>query len=331
MASNLTQRTAEIQQAEDHRNSDLTPCSSTLKILCNNIGHTFSASDVLRKISTETLCDFVLVQEPVMNQRTKAIAGWGGKPCQNPATLSTSSRVCSIATKVDCGAMHIPCLSQDSIAVSKLTWNGRNILIVNAYMHPHEEPECFLSQLDHVLLSARERNIVIAGDWNSRSTLWGDNADDSRSDLILSFAAAHQLAVVENNTRLPTFVHNVFGESFIDFALCKLDDEFSVSCKTLEEITHDHRPLLLTLSTAGLIETQSKPRYNTAKANWQHFHDLLQQNHQDALLASDDVDCLWHADQDTDPTMCRRVYAKEEEKNNTAALLERQTDTTPRG
>ena len=235
----------------------------------------------------------VMMQEPLFNTRNKKVLGWGVNPCQNPSSLSSSSRVCTVATAPHVGHVLVSSPMPDKLVINRVTWLGTHVTLINVYLSPRESITDELHALSQLLRLRHEQNIVIAGDWNSRSELWGDHVSDDRSDLITAFAAEHALEIVPNQSPIPTFVHNNDGSSHIDFAMSRLGSELRISVQTLDEITHDHRPLLIKLRQQSVRTHEPILRYNVKKANWVRFQTMLQAAPLTAMIDEQNVDCKW--------------------------------------
>ena len=269
------------------------PDMSELVVLSNNIGHSSAANDTLRKISEEAGAAVVMMQEPLVNTRNNKTLGWGLNPCQNPSTLGRASRVCTIATASIAGHVLVSSEMPDHISTNKITWMGNSIMLVNMYLPPRESITTQLHALSRLLRMNRRQNVVVVGDWNARSELWGDHVSDERSEKIMALAAEHSLELASNDSSLPTFVHNNHGCSHIDFAMSRLSSHLSISVKTLDEITHDHRPLKITLRSLSGTSRQPVQRYNVKKANWVRFQTTLLTEPLVEMIDEQDVDCKW--------------------------------------
>ena len=293
MASNRT--IIATSAATDHENSPANNRSqpSKLTIICNNIGHTSHANDTVRILRDDLSASLIMIQEPLINKRNNKVQGWGSNPCHTPLTLRSSSRVCTVAVSDHIGNTHVTSQMPDKIAVNRITWNGQHFLIINVYMAPRTSITDELSILSDLLSNRKEQNVIIAGDWNSRSNIWGDHVSDERSDLITAFAAQHALEVMANESDLPTFVHSHEGSSHIDFVLGKFSSAIRASVRTIEEITHDHRPLIITLHARVTTTHVPIQRYNMNKADWSKFGSCLQSADHSIIKCEQDVDKQW--------------------------------------
>jgi len=67
-------------------------------------------------------------------------------------------------------------------------------------------------------LKTRRGKVVLAGDLNAKSSLWGSRTDNRRGDALAEFAVQHQLVVL-NDGIMPTFIRGQ-QYSHIDITLC---------------------------------------------------------------------------------------------------------------
>jgi ribonuclease HI len=237
----------------------------------------------------------ILIQEPVISKRNGRVQGWGTNPNQNPSVVSPASRVVTVCTDPDIGNIHVASACPDSYAVNLVTWKGLHLLLVNIYLKPKTDITDTLSALSSLISSRSDRNIIIAGDWNSRHMMWGDAVNDRRSGEVLTFLAEHDLEVQQNTSDIPTFIHNNAGHSYIDFVATRIRDPLSVTVTTLPEVTHDHRPLRITITSQVNLTSELVRRYNVKKADWQKFSDELTAADMNMITDLLDVDECWQA------------------------------------
>ena len=287
--------TSNRRSLHGHRRSHVSHRSteSQLSVLINNIGHTSSANDTLRIIRDETQASIVLIQEPVVNAKNNRIIGWGAKPNTTPAVLKKASRAVTVCASAEIGNIHIRTSTPDTVAANVITWHGLHVLIINLYLRPRQPIEQELSAISQILHKRSEENVIVAGDWNSRSSMWGDQVTNSRSEEIVLFAAEHRLNLIDNSSPQATFVHHREGESHIDFAIGRWSDELMIKATTLDELTHDHRPILLSIEKITPSGLPGLTRFNMKKADWGKFHTRLRQQDWSSSIDEADVDLKW--------------------------------------
>lgn len=91
-----------------------------------------------------------------------------------------------------------------------------DIHIISCYISLNAKRAEFLTFLDELGLSIKflENRIVIGGDFNSKSTLWGLPYTDSRGELVEKWAAEYNLRLINSGTS-PTCIR-LQGQSIID-------------------------------------------------------------------------------------------------------------------
>lgn len=73
------------------------------------------------------------------------------------------------------------------------------LVIVSGYISPNSTREEFLEyldELDEIIDRMREHPMLIGGDFNSKSTLWGSNRTDGRGALVEEWAAQNDLRLI---------------------------------------------------------------------------------------------------------------------------------------
>ncbi|KAL0821003.1 hypothetical protein ABMA28_005652 [Loxostege sticticalis] len=92
----------------------------------------------------------------------------------------------------------------------------RGILLVAVYLPPRRSAAAVEAGLDRLSAVLRQSSLpaLIGGDFNAKSTAWGEDATDTRGELVLEWATASGLVVL-NVGRVPTCVRPQ-GESIVD-------------------------------------------------------------------------------------------------------------------
>lgn len=126
--------------------------------------------------------------------------------------------------------------------------------IYSCYLSPNCALEDVNAFLDDLSASIREastpNNVVVAGDFNAASEVWGASKTDKRGYLLLDWIAVNNLVVLNEGDQ-PTF-HRAGQESHVDLTLCSeqtADTISSWSVLSHEENLSDHYCLEFTLET----------------------------------------------------------------------------------
>lgn len=122
-----------------------------------------------------------------------------------------------------------------------ILWQG--IAIIACYISPNcddLEFEEFLDELDETVASCADYNILLGGDFNAKSTLWGNPRTNSRGDRLSRWSAMRDLTLI-NSGKNPTCIRPQ-GTSIIDLTWCSesLRSKISEWCVRDEETLSDH-------------------------------------------------------------------------------------------
>lgn len=154
-----------------------------------------------------------------------------------------------------------------------------DLVIASAYISPNatrEEFLMFLDELDEMLNKLAGRSIILGGDFNSRSVLWGSRRTDGRGALVEEWAAQNDLRLV-NTGNEPTCVRDQ-GESWVDLTWSTPDLIAKMSNWRVlpEETLSDHMYLYMEVGSLK-PRPQSKPRigWRWDKADAEIFRSSL--------------------------------------------------------
>ena len=160
-----------------------------LKFAQLNVNRSKPAHDLLWKDSED--CDVILITEP-----NRALAREKSLICDKNSDVAVIIRSnCERTTVINVRASDgYVCVEFDACVV------------VVCYVSPNVPIE----RLETVLVNMESdlnhtKSVIIAGDLNSKSPLWGSPAEDSRARLVADWLAQNRL-IVANQGREPTFV-----------------------------------------------------------------------------------------------------------------------------
>ena len=157
--------------------------------------------------------------------------------------------------------------------------------VCNIYLPP-DDPLSLL-ELER-LLQQLPKPVLLLGDFNAHSPLWGDKRLCQRGKLIEQFITNNNLIFLNSGT--PTYIHSSTGSlSCIDLSICSPELYTSLNWDTLKD-THgsDHLPI-----TIGLVEpprcVHGVSRWKLSKADWPRFANLCTVDKlQDDVCSRDD-------------------------------------------
>lgn len=116
------------------------------------------------------------------------------------------------------------------------------------------------------------RPILLMGDFNAHSSLWGCSKTDSKGDQIENFLSASNMCLLNNKSH--TYIHPATGaHSSIDLSICDPDIFLDLVWSVNDDLCgSDHYPIFVSIpSVSPVIENQ---RWKLKKADWDTFSSL---------------------------------------------------------
>ncbi|GBN19488.1 hypothetical protein AVEN_114452-1 [Araneus ventricosus] len=107
--------------------------------------------------------------------------------------------------------------SSNNVVAITAVIQDKKTLIVSVYCPPLEDLEDTLADLEECLCYPNE-GVIIMGDFNDKHPVWGGSTEDDRGILLLEFALAKGLAILNNQDSPPTFDGST-GRSWVDITL----------------------------------------------------------------------------------------------------------------
>ncbi|GBN11689.1 Putative protein in type-1 retrotransposable element R1DM [Araneus ventricosus] len=156
---------------------------------------------------------------------------------------------------------------------------GKSVLVVSVYSPPKEDFRTTLSELDNCLTLPHDR-IIICGDFNAKSPVWGGQEEDERGRQLLEFILARSLVVLNDDGSLPIFDGHQ-GNSWIDVSICDplLFDNVSKWKVDLEPTGSDHKSVSFSLYTG------KKPSIKTPRFTLEQLDPLLFNSHLSSAIS----------------------------------------------
>lgn len=186
-----------------------------MKILQINLNRCRVAHDLLYHTAKEKEIDLCLVSEPNENITKE----WGGH---------RDAKVWIVSGDLYVGR------AGSGLGHSWIETRGMNI--ISCYMTPNqteEELEEILESISETIRGSREKDILIGGDFNAKSPMWGSLRTDSRGAIVTEWIAQENLTVL-NWGGIPTFRRRD-QESQIDLTLCTGALGSKINWQVLEE------------------------------------------------------------------------------------------------
>lgn len=203
-----------------------------MKILQLNLNHSWAVLDLARQLSREMVADLCAFSEPPPFRVSSA----------NWHFSVNGSAAIYVNSRISCRTVH---RSQNLVLVSV-----EDFYIASCYISPNsslDEFSRFIGELDDVIFRSRGR-IVICGDFNAKSHLWGSVRSNRRGEVLAHWASSVDLRLV-NVGNVATCVRQQ-GSSVVDltWASSALIDRV-VDWRVLlnVETLSDHRCILFTI------------------------------------------------------------------------------------
>lgn len=256
----------------EQTSSSNSPRDSILKIVQINLQKSIAA--------TSSFCQLMdnhhvaLVQEPYAIQNKIA----GLRNCFHTVCSSSGKPLAGIIINLpDVAICHHTDVSTNCIVCIEMQTNVSNIVLVSVYRPFSEELAPTVIQLKKIVDKFRGKRIIIGGDFNVHSSVWGDPNDDADADDILELMHEEDLFLLNDPNSAPTF-SGPRGQSWIDLTICNgpilpFIHNWQVSD---EDSLGDHSVILYEIHSSR-TRSESKRGFALAKADWGGISDDLAQ------------------------------------------------------
>lgn len=117
--------------------------------------------------------------------------------------------------------------------------------------------------------------VVLLGDWNAHSDLWGGNTLDERGRAIEDFVSSNQLIVLNSGAHTRIDFHDGHT-SAIDLSIVSESLARRLSWEVMEDNGgSDHFPIVIRDMDSKPVREQKRPRWVYDKADWRKFQEAL--------------------------------------------------------
>lgn len=147
-------------------------------------------------------------------------------------------------------------------------------------------------------LLSTDHRVIIGGDFNSRSQIWGCHSSNSRGTSLAKFYESCPGYVHLSFPDSPTYIPSDLNRhpSIIDGFILKRITQMAPP-RTLQKLFSDHNPVILLIDLA-FEPGRGSGRLDFSRANWSHFRDSLDAG---LMFISNRFEC----DNDLDEGVCR--------------------------
>jgi len=142
-----------------------------------------------------------------------------------------------------------------------------DIAIVNVYIPPGNH----IIPLPLSDLFIHKRNVIILGDMNAKSPLWGSDIYDTRGRALEEAVSAHEYIILNTGQ----------GTHQTKTGLMTVSKQLATKCswKTLNNtMGSDHIPIVISVSVYPDKQLATVPQWKLAKADWIMFQQIRKGN-----------------------------------------------------
>ncbi|KAH9517490.1 hypothetical protein DERF_008163 [Dermatophagoides farinae] len=170
-------------------------------------------------------------------------------------------------------------------------------IIASVYSQPGVAIEPTIRNLDNLVQYAHNKRLLVAGDFNAKSTFWGP-INDERGEELLASIIQNDLCILNDGIK-PTFDTtrgNRRLTSFIDLTLVSQNLNDKVKNWTVRDDIHnsDHRPIITVINNIRLTSSDSGTtvRWSTANIDWSAWSSEIGNGLDGHSITCDDIDSI---------------------------------------
>lgn len=290
---NMQQVTNHYQVSSIQQTNNAFPVSSSPQIL--NFNHVQSESQMSTNhpASTVQQIDYLhvpYVQQPSSDQQQQNFNQFSSdqsSSIQQATNVQSSNdqpvsathhpvRSCIIVFNPSISPVIISPLSNVDFLVVEIN----NFVFASVYSQPVGSIATTIENIDKLAIYARDKSLLIAGDFNAKSTFWGPHNDD-RGEELLSAIIHHDLIILNDGVK-PTF-DTIRGnqrlKSFIDLTIVSQNVINNISDWCVSDDVHnsDHRPIITSINNYNIASTTARTtvKWNTNNVNWTEWSSVI--------------------------------------------------------
>lgn len=182
----------------------------SLRILQTNQAHCRAASAHLEQAILELTPHIILIQEPYLinNMLVTTAPGFSSLGADHHAKVAILYK----QTTYDVFPIHIG----ECFIIIKLQNHTTTLIIINVYSPPNCRTS--LSAIQPFIKKLKSCQILMAGDFNARHSLWGDRLTDQKGEDLVDFILINDFDIINPDDSPPTF-ESTRGKTSIDLTL----------------------------------------------------------------------------------------------------------------
>lgn len=209
---------------------------------------------------------------PVSKISPNFIKGYELFICENPDNPEKTGSAIAVKTDIPHRRLNI---SSSLLAIAVEIDFPSKITLVSIYVSPshqsNQSNQTLKSRLSK-LLDEIKSPVLLMGDFNGHSTLWGSNSNDPRGLLLEQFIDESGLTLLNNGS--PTRISPSSGESSaLDLSICSHTLTSQLSWSVHDDCcSSDHLPIVISLNRTPPI-TSCRPRWKYELADWTNYQN----------------------------------------------------------
>ena len=177
--------------------------------------------------------------------------------------------------------------STPNISVVQLGVRGRRLIIASVYIEPNQDTDNTLARLECLVKDFNRDWLIVGGDFNGWHTAWGSYKSNKRGNEIHNLITSNNLHLC-NSGDTPTYktvTHGQLRTSIIDLTLVSSNTitkiiNWNVNKTACPSSDHEAIDFNFAFNPRKLNKNCKKStyKYNTHKADWHKFHNILAEN-----------------------------------------------------
>ncbi|GBO30576.1 hypothetical protein AVEN_113931-1, partial [Araneus ventricosus] len=184
-------------------------------------------------------------------------------------------------------------LTERTLVVIEVDTGNEIFILCSIYCTPSSNFDEDLASLQSVILNNVHKKIIIFGDFNAKSPIWGNRGSDIRGQKLSDFINNNDLFVINRSDSLPTF-SGPQGESWIDLALSlNIHPDSLQNWNITDRLTlSDHFIMELTVVMDPKPNKRKNKKWKLSELNFWRFKELLNIFVNKGFEVGDDIDSL---------------------------------------
>lgn len=261
--------------------------NNLIKIIGLNTGRGGNCGDNLRQEMIHSNSKITLIQEPLIKIQPngqKLIAGEGSgiHAIYKKNCVSEKVRAAILFKGMpDSAPKLLDELSSKDIVVALWRMYKKPIVLVSCYLHSDEDLSKHLNFIKKAIVYAKDKDIIIHGDFNARSKiLTNDRITNRRGSILKEWVEVNQLFIHDIKNSI-TFFKATKGQersSIIDYTITNASFANQIQNWKVDacDSMSDHRMIKFEIMNEKNCCVEEVLSFDTSKANWNRFHEILE-------------------------------------------------------